>query len=81
MFLSILGQNGTKTKTRSEAVLEADRPTRTSTGNDKMLEKGFRMDRGYGKLRGKAFRIAHMGNVFRADLEEYLNNFDEVLNG
>ena len=38
------------------------------------------MDRGYGKLRGKAFRIAHMGNVFRSDLEEYLNNFDEVLN-
>ena len=48
--------------------------------NDKLLEKGFQMDRGYGKLRGKAFRIAHMGNVFRTDLEEYLNNFDEVLN-
>jgi len=48
--------------------------------NYKLLERGFRMDRGYGKLRGKAFRIAHMGNVFRSDLEEYLNNFDEVLN-
>ena len=36
------------------------------------------MDRGYGKLRGKAFRIAHMGNVFRSDLEEYLNNFDLI---
>ena len=48
--------------------------------NDKLLEKGFRMDRGYGKLRGKAFRIAHMGNVVKQDLTEYLNNFDEVLN-
>lgn len=49
--------------------------------NDKLLERGFRMDRGYGKLRGKAFRIAHMGNVMMQDLKEYLNNFDEVLNG
>ena len=49
--------------------------------SDKLLEKGFRMDRGYGKLKGKAFRIAHMGNVLRSDLEEYLIYFDEVLNG
>ena len=49
--------------------------------NDQLLERGFRMDRGYGKLRGKAFRIAHMGNVMKEDLTEYLNNFDEVLNG
>jgi len=49
--------------------------------NDKLLQRGFRMDRGYGKLRGKAFRIAHMGNILRKDLTEYLNNFDEVLNG
>ena len=49
--------------------------------NDKLLEQGFRMDRGYGALRGKAFRIAHMGNIMKADLEEYLNKFDEGLNG
>ena len=49
--------------------------------NDRLLEKGFRMDRGYGKLKGKAFRIAHMGNILRSDLEEYLNYFEEVLNG
>jgi len=47
--------------------------------NDKLLERGFRMDRGYGKLRGIAFRIAHMGNIMPKDLEEYLQNFDEVL--
>ncbi len=47
--------------------------------NDALLEKGFRMDRGYGKYRGKAFRIAHMGNVFPDDLEEYLSIFDSVL--
>ena len=49
--------------------------------NDKLLVRGFRMDRGYGKLRGKAFRIAHMGNVGMEDLNEYLENFDEVVNG
>lgn len=48
--------------------------------NDKLLEKGFRMDRGYGKLRGDAFRIAHMGNVYPDDLTEYLDEFDTVLN-
>ena len=48
--------------------------------NEKLLKIGFRMDRGYGKLRGMAFRIPHMGNIMFADLNEYLENFDEVLN-
>ena len=39
------------------------------------------MDRGYGKLRGKAFRIAHMGNIMLDDLIEFLQQFNEVLNG
>ena len=47
--------------------------------NDKLLNLGYRMDRGYGKLRGKAFRIAHMGNIYPTDLIEYLSNFDKVL--
>ena len=34
-----------------------------------LLEKGFRMDRGYGKLKGKAFRIPHMGNIYLSDLK------------
>ena len=49
--------------------------------NDKLLSRGFRMDRGYGKLRGEAFRIAHMGNIMLDDINEYLQHFDEVLNG
>lgn len=47
--------------------------------NEKLLAMGFRMDRGYGKLRGDAFRIAHMGNVYPDDLKEYLAAFDQVL--
>jgi len=42
-------------------------------------ELGYRMDRGYGKLRGKAFRIAHMGAVMPEDLEAFLRTFDHVL--
>tara|TARA_B100002052_G_scaffold37650_2_gene29825 strand:- start:3560 stop:4639 length:1080 start_codon:yes stop_codon:yes gene_type:complete len=47
--------------------------------NDKLLSLGYRMDRGYGKLRGDAFRIAHMGNIYKSDLLEYLEDFDKVL--
>ena len=47
--------------------------------NDKLLNLGYRMDRGYGNLRGKAFRIAHMGNIYKTDLLEYLAEFDRIL--
>ena len=47
--------------------------------NDILLSQGFRMDRGYGKFKGKAFRIPHMGNIYMEDLKEYLEIFDEVL--
>lgn len=42
-------------------------------------ELGYRMDRGYGKLRGEAFRIAHMGSVMPDDLESFLGTFDHAL--
>lgn len=47
--------------------------------NEKLLVKGFRMDRGYGKFRYKTFRIPHMGNVYMKDLKEYLNIFESVI--
>jgi len=48
--------------------------------NKELLERGYRMDRGYGKLRGEAFRVSHMGNITLNDIKEYLSNFDEVIN-
>lgn len=42
---------------------------------------GYRMDRGYGKLRGEVFRIAHMGAVTPAILRDFLAAFDEALKG
>ena len=47
--------------------------------SNRLLDKGFRMDRGYGSLRGKVFRIPHMGNIYMEDLVEYLSLIDEVV--
>jgi len=47
--------------------------------NEELLNKGFRMDRGYGNLKGKVFRIPHMGNIYKKDLEEYLTTIDDII--
>ena len=47
--------------------------------NNELINRGFRMDRGYGKLRYKTFRVAHMGNIFMDDLKEYLESFKKCI--
>lgn len=44
-----------------------------------MAGKGWTMDKGYGKLKGKTFRIAHMGDMQPAELEEILAGVDEFV--
>ena len=44
-----------------------------------MSERGFAMDKGYGKIRGETFRIAHMGDMQPAMLEEVLAGLDEFI--
>ncbi|MEE9464365.1 MAG: hypothetical protein V3W14_02160 [Candidatus Neomarinimicrobiota bacterium] len=51
---------------------------RTAEFSELMEQHGFRIDRGYGKLWGKVFRIAHMGSVMMDDLKEYLMVWDQV---
>lgn len=41
--------------------------------------KGFSMDKGYGKVKGKTFRIAHMGDMSVTTLEEVLAGLDEFI--
>lgn len=41
--------------------------------------KGFSMDKGYGKIKGKTFRIAHMGDMTISTLEEVLSGLDEFI--
>lgn len=44
-----------------------------------MGEQGFAIDKGYGKIKGKTFRIAHMGDMQIATLEEFLAGLDAFL--
>lgn len=44
-----------------------------------MKDRGFTMDRGYGKLKGRTFRIAHMGDMLPETLEEVLAGLDDFL--
>ncbi len=46
-----------------------------------MAGRGFAMDKGYGSLKGKVFRIAHMGDMQPAMLEEVLGGLDEFVKG
>jgi aspartate aminotransferase-like enzyme len=44
-----------------------------------MAQRGWSMDQGYGKIKGKTFRIAHMGDMQPTELEEVLSGIDEYL--
>lgn len=44
-----------------------------------MSGKGFSMDKGYGQIKGKTFRIAHMGDMQMTTLETVLAGLDEFL--
>ena len=43
---------------------------------DFMAGRGFAMDKGYGKIRGRTFRIAHMGDMQLDELDEVLAGLD-----
>jgi aspartate aminotransferase-like enzyme len=47
--------------------------------NSFLLERGMRIANGYGKLKGKTFRIAHMGETQMADIETLLVALDEFI--
>ncbi len=42
-------------------------------------EAGFAMDKGYGKIKGKTFRLPHMGDITLETLQEVLNGLDAFL--
>jgi len=44
-----------------------------------MLIKGYRIVNGYGDLRGKTFRIGHMGEITLKDLEEMLEVLTDII--
>lgn len=44
-----------------------------------MAERGFSMDKGYGNIKGKTFRIGHMGDFQPDTLEEVFAGIDEFI--
>lgn len=44
-----------------------------------MAERGFVMDKGYGKIKGETFRIGHMGDMSISTLEEVLDGLSAFL--
>jgi predicted phosphoserine aminotransferase len=46
---------------------------------EKLAERGKEISNGYGKLKGKTFRIAHMGDIQPSELDELLKDIDEIL--
>ena len=47
--------------------------------NSALGKRGFMISNGYGDLKEKTFRIAHMGDVTDAELKELLDNIDDIL--
>jgi len=47
--------------------------------NKKLGERGFQIANGYGKLKDKTFRIAHMADCQMEDIKELLAVMDEIL--
>jgi aspartate aminotransferase-like enzyme len=47
--------------------------------NKFLLVHEMRIANGYGALKGKTFRIAHMGETQMADIERLLTVFDQYL--
>jgi predicted phosphoserine aminotransferase len=47
--------------------------------NEELAKRGAMISNGYGKLKEKTFRIAHMGDLQLADTEELLGWIDEIV--
>ncbi|HZK87253.1 MAG TPA: alanine--glyoxylate aminotransferase family protein [Syntrophomonas sp.] len=47
--------------------------------NKQLGERGFQISNGYGKLKDKTFRIAHMADCSLDELKELLANIDDIL--
>lgn len=47
--------------------------------NKQLGERGFQISNGYGKLKEKTFRIAHMADCTLDDIKELMKNMDDIL--
>jgi len=66
---------------RSKTVTTIDNTKNIDVGNLNafLSERGMRIANGYGPLKGKTFRIGHMGELTPRDVEELLSAMDKYL--
>ncbi len=66
---------------RSQTVTTVDNQLGIEVGdlNRFLLQRGMRLANGYGVLKGKTFRIAHMGKTQMSDIDTLLTALDEYL--
>ena len=43
------------------------------------VQRGFAIDKGYGKIKGKTFRLAHMGDMPVETLSEALSGIEDFM--
>jgi aspartate aminotransferase-like enzyme len=44
-----------------------------------MNERGYTIDKGYGKIKGQTFRVPHMGDMTTAELQDILGYMGEFV--
>jgi aspartate aminotransferase-like enzyme len=68
---------------RSQTITVVVNPATFDCGefNKFVAPRGLRLANGYGDLKGKTFRIAHMAEIQMSDLENLLNGIDEFMQG
>ncbi len=74
---SLFAAEGYRSKTVT--TVRNDRGLDVGKLNAWLLQRGMRIANGYGPLKGKTFRIAHMGELQMADIEALLAALDEYL--
>lgn len=68
---------------RSQTITVVSNPASFDCGefNKFIAPRGLRLANGYGDLKGKTFRIAHMAEIHMGDLENLLAGIDEFMQG
>jgi len=66
-------------RSHTVTAVENTRNIDVSRLNTFLLQRGMRIANGYGALKNKTFRIAHMGELHMADIDALLDAMDEFL--
>ncbi|MDR7869334.1 MAG: alanine--glyoxylate aminotransferase family protein [Tissierellaceae bacterium] len=65
---------------RTVTAISNTRNIDVSALNNELKKRGMMISNGYGDLKDKTFRIAHMADTQVEDINELLNNIDDILN-